>query len=489
MGYLPVSAFRALGRDLILYGIMGGVSRSVNLLLLPILTRHFSPEEYGIIDLIATSTSLLALFMALALENAVARLWFDNDQDDKREKLVSSIIAFILCLGITITAIVWYQAERIASLLLGNPLFGDYFVLGAIAAFLTALSVIPQIILRMERRIVRYNILGILQAATYAVIALILIFNFHMGLKGVFVAVVIASGLSLAVGFFFVSTYIGFNFSLASLIQALHFSIPMFPAVAVTWVNRQADRIIILTLLGVGMVGIYGVGAKIALIIGLITSVFQQAWTPLAIAQINNVSERNDFYRRALNYYAGSMAVVALMLVAFSKEVLGLLAPAEYQTAYIVVPWLVGAHILHGSGNFTNLGMLISKNTFGNSIAASIGAISNVAIGLILIPYYGIWGAAIGSFVAGLIFTSLLCRYSMRICDVRFDLLKLFGILLCYVVACVAFNLTYEIIGGQAQSLILRTLLLITAIGIILSLSLDASAFRTIRSIVKLKRL
>jgi O-antigen/teichoic acid export membrane protein len=476
-----VSAFRSLGRDLIVYGIMGGVSRSVNLLLLPILTRQFTPDEYGIIDLIATGTSLLALFMALSLENSVARLWFESAHGNRQKQLISSIIAFILCFGAILFSVIWLQADRIASLLFGDSLFENYIVLGALAALLMALSVIPQIILRMERKIMQYNALGILQAGSYVAIALLLIYPFQMGLQGVFVATVLASGLSLGVGLCMVKSYIGCNFSLSRLSSALRFSIPMFPAVAMTWVNSQADRFILLALLGIGAVGVFGVAAKIALIVGLVVSVFQQAWTPLAIAQINDESGRNEFYRRALNYYAGSMAMIALVLVAFSKEVLSLLAPVEYQAAYVVIPWLIGARILQGSGNITNLGMLISKRTFGNSVAAWIGAATNVAIGLLLIPHVGIWGAAIGSFIAGLIFTSLLCRFTMRLSNVHFDLLKVFGILLCYVITCIAFIVTYEFVIDQDQSLIARTLILCISICIISFLSIDASALRALR--------
>lgn len=482
-----MSSFRSLGRDLIAYGIMGGVSRSVNLLLLPILTRKFSPDEYGMIDIVATTTSLLALLMALTLESAVARLWFESVREYKQGQLVSSIIAFVLLFGALLFAVVWAQSDRIASLLLGNPLFGTYVVLGALAALLTALSGIPQIVLRMERKIAHYSALTIIQTVSYVAIALLLIFQFKTGLQGVFVATVLASGLTLGVGLFLVSAHLSFNLSLSSLISSLRFSIPMFPAVAMTWVNSQADRIILLALLGLGVVGIFGAAAKVALIIGLVVSVFQQAWTPLAISHINNESGDYGFYRRALNYYAVTMTTIALVLAAFSKELLALLVPEEYQGAYVVIPWLIGARILQGSGSITNLGMLISKRTFGNSIAAWIGAAANITLGLLLIPHIGIWGSAIGSFLAGFIFTSLLCRFSMRVADVRFDLQIVLGILMCYIGASGAFIVICEFVHNPVQSLLARAFVLVIAICSIFCLGIDASALNAIRSTIILK--
>jgi O-antigen/teichoic acid export membrane protein len=217
-------------------------------------------------------------------------------------------------------------------------------------------------------------------------------------------------------------------------------------------------------------------------------SIFQQAWTPLAIERIADEAGRNEFYRRALNYYAGTMTVLALFLAAYSSELMLLLAPAEYQAAYVVIPWLIGARILSGSGSITNLGMLISKRTIGNSIAAWIGAFANIAIAVVLIPLIGIWGVAIGAFVAALIFTSLLCFFTIRVTDVEFDLGKVFSILLCYVLSCTAFVVVTELVTNSPQSLGIRTALLAIAVAAVLSLTIDGPALRAIRSTINLKR-
>jgi len=262
----------------------------------------------------------------------------------------------------------------------------------------------------------------------------------------------------------------------------------MFPAVVVTWANNQVDRMILLAFLGVSVVGIFGAAARIAMLIGLLVTIFQQAWTPIAIENIDNESGRNEFYRRALNYYAGAMAAIALVLVAFSKEVLALLVPTEYLAGYVVIPWLIGAQILHGSGGITNLGMLISKRTFGNSIAAWTGVAVNLGLGLLLIPQVGIWGAALGSFFAELVFTSLLWRFSVQVTDIQFDRQRLLGVLGCYVVTCGLVIVTYEFVANPVQSLITRSLLLGIALCVIIYLTMDAFLLRGFTTVQKIFR-
>ena len=207
----------------------------------------------------------------------------------------------------------------------------------------------------------------------------------------------------------------------------------MFPSVFVTWLNNQADRFLLLFFLGLGAVGIFGASAKIVSIITLLVTIFRQAWSPLSIDALDKEeSERNEFYSKGLNYYMLIMFSIAIVIVLLSKPLLNLLVPDEYHAGYIIIPWLLGAKILHGAASFTNLGTVISKKTSANSIAAWTGAILNVGFGLLLIPKYGISGAAIGSFVAEFVFFSILWFVTIRLTTVKFNVWVVGSTLLIY---------------------------------------------------------
>jgi O-antigen/teichoic acid export membrane protein len=143
-------------------------------------------------------------------------------------------------------------------------------------------------------------------------------------------------------------------------------------------------------------------------------------------------SERNEFYRKGLNYYMLIMFSIATVIVLLSKPLLNILVPEEYHAGYVIIPWLLGASILHGAASFTNLGTVISKKTIANSIAAWTGAVLNVGLGLLLIPKYGIAGAAIGSFVAEFVFFSILWFVTNRLASVKFNVWIVASILLVY---------------------------------------------------------
>ena len=150
-----------------------------------------------------------------------------------------------------------------------------------------------------------------------------------------------------------------------------------------------------------------------------------------------DVEERNVFFRRVMNYYMVGFLLLGLGLTTFSSEIFYFLVSEEFRQGYIIIPWVVGASILHGSGNISNIGILISKKTYAYSIAAWAGAVMNILLVLILIPLLGIGGAALGAFFAEIIYTGILCYYSKRFSDMRFNLKAIAYTLIIYFIASV----------------------------------------------------
>ena len=264
-----MTTFRALGKDIILYGVMGSLSRSVNLLLLPILTRQFTPDQYGSIDVIGTMTSLAAVLISLNLESAVARLWFDSAPAQGQRRLTSTVLAVMLSAGLGMMVFMVSARRQLSAALLHDESRGSFVVLGGITAMFFALSSVPQVVLRMQRRITMYNVLSGFQSVLYVAVALLFVVRLNMGLYGVFVAQALAGGISLCTGLLFIKNVVGGRLSLHAARGALHYSVPLLPASAAVWVNGQADRVILLTFVGLGAVGVFGAASRLVMVMGL----------------------------------------------------------------------------------------------------------------------------------------------------------------------------------------------------------------------------
>jgi len=457
-----------LNKDIISYGLVTGIAKGVQFLMLPILTRLFSPSDYGVIDLVATAMGLFTILMSLSLESAIARMWHETENLDQRKKLLTSVMFFIAAFGTLIFFVVWAASNLLPRGLTELRNLETILTAATATALLLSISSAPQMVLRMERKIFRFGVLQIANTALGVIFALALIVYFGMGLLGLFVGYLAAAALVLGLSIYWTRQYLQRRISRPNLKSCLKYSLPMVPAVFLSWSNGQVDRFILLFLLGLGVVGVYGAAAKIAMLIAVLVGVFRLAWLPIALSRINEPS-RNSYFRSSLTGYLAVTTCIGLILVTYSRELLILLTTSDYAKGYVVIPWLVGAQIAYGSASITNVGMLISKKTGGNSVAAAIGTAVNVALSLVLVALFGIWGAAIGSFFAAVIFTSLLLWLSLRQADVSFDIPHALATGLLYVIISAGVMWIYE--HSTNGSVIARTVLLAVALPLVFLLS------------------
>jgi O-antigen/teichoic acid export membrane protein len=432
--------YSRLRKDLLIYGLMSGITKSASLILLPILTRQFTAEEYGSFDLVLTLSILLGVIMTLSLESAVMRFWNDSEDRGIRPVFLASVIVFIGTIGIFIVIALAILGGWISDLLFNDQYMRSSIILAGFAAWLQALSIVPQTALRMQRRVASYNVLLFIQAMLFVVLALVAIYFLDLGIAGVMSALVISHSISLAVGLFLCRGLMSFEGVPCFMQSALKYSAPLMPAVLVNWVNNYADRVLLLLFVGVSAVGIYAAITKIAGIVGIAVYIFRQAWAPLSVDALTlPIKDRNDFFINILNVYIILMFGFAVFVMFSVKATLHIVMPVEYHSGFIALPWLAAAIIIHGAGSITNLGMMVTKRTFGNSVAAFIGASMNVALGFFLIPMFGINGAALGSVLAELTFMIILWWLTWKYTKIYFNW-KLVGFVIAsYSLFCIFF--------------------------------------------------
>lgn len=456
-----------MSKDFVSYALLTAGAKVLQFLMLPLLTRLFTPAEYGVVDLLATFAALITILVSLSLESAVARFWHEAEGRLQRQHVLSSTATFVATFGGIVFLIVCGTAGLLSQQMLGKPDLGPEIVMAVGAAVLLAIAAIPQMALRMDRQILRFGTLQVLNIGLGIVLALFFMLKAGMGLRGLFLGYLVAAAATLALSAFWTREYFCGALSLTALRSGLAYGLPLTPAVLINWASAQADRIVLLALLGLGVVGVYGAAAKIAAIITVMVEVFRLAWLPLAMRQIGS-PQQAVYFRRSLAGYLAATTAVGLVLAAFSQELLVLLATGEYAAGYGMIPWLVGAQIYYGSSNITNIGMLISKRTGGNSLAASVAAAVNVTACLLLVSWFGAAGAAIGSCIAALLFTVMLLWFSIRSVRIPFDLAHAACLCLLYAGTSVGILWLYR---SAADSSLQRAILLVAALALVAAVS------------------
>ena len=457
---------------------MSAIAQAGGLLLLPILTRALSVDAYGSVDVVATFVVFLTILLQAALPSAVAREFTAAAERGDSAELVSSLLVFVGGAGALIAGGVALVAEPLALLLFDEAGAAAYLRLGCATAWLSALLGIAYITLRMQRRIVAFNTLRMLQTVTYVSLALLLVLPAERGVRGVFEAQVVAYAVVLAAALVLIRSELRPGFSPARLRAALSFSLPMLPGRFLIVLNEQVDRLLLLFFIGLPGVALLGVASRIASVVQFALVVFRQAWQPHAMVLLDR-PRRDEFFGRMLNYYAGIFALGGLVLCALGPELFALLVPPDYQAGYAALPWLVGAAILHASAVLTNVGPLAERETAALSRAALLALAINLSVALVLIPRFGIAGAAIGVFAANLAYTTALWRASARVVEHGFAGRAALRALVVYVGCSLVFVVAWQHTDG-ATFVATRAVAIGMAFALLVPPTLDPQARRLI---------
>lgn len=377
----------------ILYAIANFGSSIISFLMLPIYTRYFSPSDFGTWDVVTTTVTLLVPFITFELTAATYRWLIDDESAEKKEAIISTGFFQLL-----------FQALLFNILAIVVFLFIHFSLKWEALLYINALilsSFIQQCARGLKRNVL-FASLGITQTVIVALLNIIFIYVFELGIELFFYANIIGAVVIFMVGWIKMqfSQYIKLNFHSKKLLKNyLQYAIPIIPATASWWVMTMADRWMIAIFLGVEYNGIYAVAIKVPAILLMINHVFSLAWKDSAITTYN-MEDRNEFYSKVFHHYFRLLATSVICLTLLAKPAIEIFIGEAYSEAWKYSGILLLATFFHALALFWSAGFHGAKQTKAIFTTTVVGAVGNIVLNVVLIPLFGLYGVALSSLVA-----------------------------------------------------------------------------------------
>lgn len=392
------------------------------LLLIPLITKLTGASNYGIWIQISVIVSFALHLTNLGLQRAFWR--FSVGLQDKAVigARLSTVVATQLCTTVILFIILTANSGLIATYLFGASQNAIYVRLAAIIIILQQLQFTFITYFNTFRQFTIYNLLKILEPSLlFLLVGLALYFNFAIfgAVLAQILTLIILTGISLII----FARQIGFNYpKLFYLKEMLKYGIPTIPLGAFVWVTQLSDRAVISLYHGTKYVGIYGLADSIAYMSSI-------AFFSLSITMPSTVGklwEDRDF-DRVKKYLINTIVVGSLVsiplifgLVYLAKPAILLLSSSEFLLAISVIPISALAwYCYHFSIPFDNL-IFLHKKPIVYTLIYLVAAIINIVLNFLLIPRYGIIGAAVSTLVAyfiqplaGIIYTRSFFKFSI----------------------------------------------------------------------------
>jgi O-antigen/teichoic acid export membrane protein len=159
---------------------------------------------------------------------------------------------------------------------------------------------------------------------------------------------------------------------------------------------------------------------------------------------------------RMLTYVTAILALTSLILVIGSKPALNLLTAPAYHGAAPLVPIVTAAYFLRCLGDFFRCLFVVEGKPGYDAVCNWIGACVCIAAYMLLIPPYGMWGAALATlltfgatFAISVVWTFRMTHFSVEGARIGKIALAMLASLLAYAAIPLP-SLLLQIAGGSA---------------------------------------
>ena len=415
---------RRVSRQAIAYGTADAMVLGINIVLLPIYTRVLTPDEYGVLALLLVFEAVLKPTLRCGLDSAYLRLYFDHAHEQDRPALAKTVLVFVLALNGVILAGIWLASSWLTRSLLGGLDYRVALVLVAVNTTLSNLVFLPLCQFRAQERSMLVGSLSFLRSFATVVVRLVLVVGFRQGVFGLVLADVIVTGVFVVGLGPALRRMTDGRFSRAALQDLLQYGFPQVPQGLLGQVMAQADRYVLGLHLSLHDVGVYSIGNTLASVLKLYPVALETAWMPFAFSSLKR-RDAPEVFARMASYAFALLCLAALAVTLFAGPVTRLVLPPSYFQSTVVVPVLVLGITIQVIAWFLATSINVAKRTSRHPMAAAAGAAASVMGCLVLIPRFGLMGAAYGVGCGQLALTLTTAWFAQRYYPIPYEKTRL----------------------------------------------------------------
>jgi O-antigen/teichoic acid export membrane protein len=391
---------RFLAKKSLIYGLGNFLSRVSAFIMLPVYTNYLSPTDYGVKELLAITTDVLGVLIGTAISQSLYRFYFDEEEERQRNLVISSGMVFVGAAGLILLLAAFIYSKSLTMLILDDLANERLFQLAIAALWFQIITNVAQNYLRVKQEAMKLAALAL--AALVLSLSLNILFVVHMGMgvEGILLSTLIVSVLNFLVITVPISVKVGLGVSFPILKKMLKFGLPMVPSQLGAFFVHLSDRFFIKEYVSMGQAGIYSLGYRIGTLPGMfVVSPFNQTYLPRRF-ELAKKPDAEKILGQIFTQYLAFLVFVGLGIVVFAKVVIMVMADETFWSAHKVIPIIVVANIIFSLHYHFDLGLYLANKT---KVIAAIDLTNGAfVLGLnwLLIPRYGIYGAAIATVIA-----------------------------------------------------------------------------------------
>jgi len=405
-----------------LISLMNLLTNLGGIILLPILTKNISVEEYGIWAQVNVTVGLISVLILLGLPQSMVRFMAAAKEREEIQESFYSILLLVALVGALISLLLFSISAPLAVHLFDNNLAVTRIL--PMMVFVEALNAILFNFFRASQRIKLYSLFVFTNM--YITIALAYYFVISgWGILGAVIGLLLSKVAIFVIMFYFILAEIGYRVPNFRKIRGyLAFSLPLIPSGLSDWVVNSSDRYIISIFLGTAYVGYYSPGYLLGNIITMFITPMG-CILPVVLSKHYDEDKMNmveTILSSSVRYFLALALPSVFGLSLLSWPLLSVLSTSEIaDQGSMITPFVAVSMLLFGIASIlANIIGLVKRTKF-SAIIWIIAAALNFGLTIFLVPRLNILGAALATLLAFIFVLASTAYYALGLFPLHFD--------------------------------------------------------------------
>ncbi|MGN1480761.1 lipopolysaccharide biosynthesis protein [Porcipelethomonas sp.] len=401
-----MNKYKKLIGNTLIFAVGQTGAKIFSFLLVRLYTAVLMPDEYSTAELLYNTLNVLYPIITFSMADAIVRFGLDKTYDNRKVYSSANFMLFIGIIFLACTLPIWNASE----------LYHGYTGLLFVYCLCSCFRQLTAQYARAAGHVKLFALDGIFAVLTQFLCNVLFMVYFDLGIKGYILSFIASDIFSIIFLYITGKIYKSFRIRFidkALIKEMLKYSLPLVPTYLLWWITSSSDRMFVIKMVSNEANGIYAAAYKLPTLLMFLTTMFYQAW------QMSSVEEKDSnelglFYKNVYETYSSLIFIAAGFLITFSKPVTDLLlsdekySGAEHYTVILIVSMVFQCFCQFLSSIYS-----VKKKSQNSCFTALAAALTNVILNIVLIPKFGVYGAAIATAL------SYFICYLIRIIDTR----------------------------------------------------------------------
>lgn len=415
-------------KDTLVYGLGNIAVKIVGLLLIPLYTNpeYFSIEDFGVLGILEISGLVLTAALASALPQSLIRWFWDKDYTDNQKGIFFMTLATQIIVSLIFCILLIPVAHKLSILIFSKIDWARVIILVIISSAIQSVNNIINTLMRLQSKSSLFTITNLIKLIAVLSLTIYFILSREMGLEGIYLAQIIGNSFAFVIllGYTIKNSRLYFDREVFKSMNAYGF--PLYLANLAAILLTVVDRFSLNSMAVLKSVALYTLAFKITSVLKLvIVDSIKMAIGPMLLKKMDSPDVKR-FYSKALLYSSYVLMISIIGVSLFSYEIIKLISNSkEYWEAVIIVPVLSMSILFVNMKDVIIYGLHVAKKTRIIGSIVVFSTIMSLLFNIMLIPLWGITGAAIATLLSQIIYWLTCYYYSQKTFYVNYEIRKI----------------------------------------------------------------